>query len=175
MYIVNTRRGVYFFADTTVNLDPGVDDLVDIIGLTAQTVRVFNIEPCIAVLSFSNFGSTRSLQAEKCKEAVAKARERYPELIIDGEVQANVALDSYLLEQNYPFSTLVGRTVNTLIFPSLEAGNIAYKLMGELGGAELIGPVLMGMRKPVQILQLGASVREIVAIVALAVVEAQRR
>ncbi len=175
MYIVNTRRGTYFFADTTVNLDPGVDDLVDIIGLTAKTVRVFNIEPCVAVLSFSNFGSTRSGQAEKCKEAVARARERYPDLIIDGEIQANVALDPYLLEHNYPFSTLVGRTVNTLIFPSLEAGNIAYKLMGELGGAELIGPVLMGMQKPVQVLQLGASVREIVAIVALAVVEAQRR
>ena len=175
MYIVNTRRGTFFFADTTVNLDPGVEDLVDIIGLTAQTVRVFNIEPCVAVLSFSNFGTTRSPQADKCKEAVAMARERYPELIIDGEVQANVALDPYLLRQNYPFSTLVGRSVNTLIFPSLESGNIAYKLMGELGGAELIGPVLMGMRKPVQVLQLGASVREIVAIVALAVVEAQRK
>jgi malate dehydrogenase (oxaloacetate-decarboxylating)(NADP+) len=175
MYIVNTRRGTYFFADTTVNLDPGVEDLVDIIGLTAQAVRVFNIEPCVAVLSFSNFGTTRSPQADKCKEAVAMARKRYPELIIDGEVQANVALDPYLLRQNYPFSTLVGRSVNTLIFPNLESGNIAYKLMGELGGAELIGPVLMGMRKPVQILQLGASVREIVAIVALAVVEAQRK
>ncbi len=175
MYIVNTRKGVYFFADTTVNLDPNVEDLVDIIGLTAQTVRVFNIEPCAAVLSFSNFGTTRSPQSDKCKEAVAKARERYPGLIIDGEIQANVALDPYLLEENYPFSNLVGRKVNTLIFPNLESGNIAYKLMGELGGAELIGPVLMGMRKPVQILQLGASVREIVAIVALAVVEAQRR
>ena len=175
MYIVNTRKGVYFFADTTVNLDPSVDDLVDVIGLTARTVRFFNVDPCVAMLSYSNFGSTRSPEADKCSEAVAKARVRYPDLVIDGEIQANVALDPYLLEQNYPFSTLVGKTVNTLIFPNLSAGNIAYKLIGEIGGAELIGPVLMGMHKPVQILQLGASVREIVNIVAFAVVEAQNR
>lgn len=173
MYIVNTRRGVYFFADTTVNFDPTVDDLVDIIGLTARTVRFFNEEPVVAVLSFSNFGSTRSPAADQCSLAVARARERYPDLVIDGEVQANIALDPYLLKENYPFSTLVGRTVNTLIFPNLSSGNIAYKLIGELGGAELIGPILMGMRKPVQILQLGASVREIVNIVGIAVVEAQ--
>jgi malate dehydrogenase (oxaloacetate-decarboxylating)(NADP+) len=173
MYIVNTRAGVYFCADTTVNLEPSADELVDIIGLTARTVRFFNIEPTVAVLSHSNFGSTRSEEAARCQSAVAAAKERFPDLVIDGEIQANVALNSYLLRRTYPFSDLVNRTVNTLIFPNLSAGNISYKLLAEIGGAELIGPVLMGMRKPVHVLQLGSSVREIVNMVALAVVEAQ--
>jgi malate dehydrogenase (oxaloacetate-decarboxylating)(NADP+) len=175
MYIVNSARGVFFLADTTVNLDPTAEELVDIIGLTARTVRFFDIEPVVAVLSFSNFGSTRAAEAEKCKRAVEKSREAFPELIIDGEVQANIALNQHLLSENYPFSDLVGRRVNTLIFPNLSSGNIAYKLLSEIGGAEIIGPVLMGMRKPVHILQLGSSVREIVNMVALAVVEADTR
>jgi malate dehydrogenase (oxaloacetate-decarboxylating)(NADP+) len=166
---------VYFFADTTVNLDPGVEDLVDIIALTARTVRFFNMEPVIAVLSHSNFGSARNGESERSAEAVARARAAMPDITIDGEVQANVALDPGLLAENYPFSDLVGKRVNTLIFPSLSAGNIAYKLVGALGGAELVGPVLMGMRKPVQILQLGSSAREIVNMVAITVVEAQKR
>ena len=175
MYIVNSSRGVYFFADTTVNLEPGVEDLVDIIGLTARTVRFFNVEPVVAVLSHSNFGSTRSDEAERVQKAVAEAKSAFPDLVLDGEVQANIALDNRLLAENYPFSDLVGERVNTLIFPNLTAGNAAYKLIGQLGGAELIGPILMGMHKPVQILQLGSSVREIVNVVALTVVEAQRR
>jgi len=170
-YIVNTSRGAYFCADTTVNLEPNAEELVDIIGLTAQTVRFFDIEPVVAVLSHSNFGSTRSKEAERCRDAVSLARERYPDLVIDGELQANIALDAHLLKKNYPFSSLVGRRVNTLIFPNLSAGNIAYKLLSEVGNAELIGPILMGMKKPVHILQLGSTVREIVNMVALAVVE----
>ena len=175
MYIVNSRRGVYFFADTTVNLDPTVDDLVDIIALTARTVYFFNMEPVVAVVSHSNFGSARNAESERSAAAVARAREELPNLVIDGEVQANVALDPELLAANYPFSELVGKRVNTLIFPSLSSGNIAYKLIGALGGAELVGPVLMGMHKPVQILQLGSSAREIVNMVAITVVEAQKR
>ncbi len=174
MYIVNSSRGVYFFADTTVNLNPSVEDLVDIIGLTARTVRFFDVEPVVAMLSYSNFGSTRAQESEACRDAVEAAKSRYPGLAIDGEMQANIAIDAELLAETYPFSSLVGRQVNTLIFPNLSAGNIAYKLLHEIGGAEVIGPVLMGMARPVHILQLGSSVREIVNMTALAVVEAQR-
>jgi malate dehydrogenase (oxaloacetate-decarboxylating)(NADP+) len=174
MYIVNSSRGVYFFADTTVNLNPSVEDLVDIIGLTARTVRFFDVEPVVAMLSYSNFGSTRAQESEACRDAVEAAKSRYPGLAIDGEMQANIAIDAGLLAETYPFSSLVGRQVNTLIFPNLSAGNIAYKLLHEIGGAEVIGPVLMGMARPVHILQLGSSVREIVNMTALAVVEAQR-
>ncbi|MFP4549358.1 MAG: NADP-dependent malic enzyme [Spirochaetales bacterium] len=174
-YIAQTRKGVYFLADTTVNLDPTVEQLAEIIGLTARTVRYFDMEPVVAVLSHSNFGSTRSAEAAKCRDAVALAKERQPELIIDGEMQANIALDPALLKENYPFSALVGHKANTLIFPGLSAGNIAYKLLGVLGGAELVGPVLMGMRRPVQVLQLGSTVREIVNMIAFAATEAQQK
>jgi malate dehydrogenase (oxaloacetate-decarboxylating)(NADP+) len=174
-YIAQTRRGVFFLADTTVNLDPSAEQLADIIGLTARTVRYFDIEPTVAVVSHSNFGSTRSAEAAKCREAVSIAKHRYPDLVIDGEMQANIALDGDLLRENYPFSTLVGHRVNTLIFPNLSAGNIAYKLLAQLGGAELVGPVLMGMQKPVQVLQLGSTVREIVNMIAFAATEAQQK
>lgn len=174
MYIVNSSRGVYFFADTTVNLNPSVEDLVDIIGLTARTVRFFDVEPSVAVLSYSNFGSTRAEESDRCRDAVKTAKSRFPGLTIDGEIQANIALDTELLSETYPFSDLVSRRVNTLIFPNLSAGNIAYKLLHEIGGAEVIGPVLMGMARPVHVLQLGSSVRDIVTMTALAVVEAQR-
>lgn len=174
MYIVNAKHGVYFLADTTVNVAPTADDLVDIIGLTARTVRFFNYEPVVAVLSYSNFGSARDSGPQRAAEAVEKARRAYPDLRLDGEIQANFALSPDLMQETYPFSRLNGKRVNTLIFPNLEAGNIAYKLLGEIGEAELVGPILMGMKKPVHILQLGSSIREIVNIVGLAVVEAQR-
>ncbi len=174
-YIVQTHRGVFFFADTTVNLEPTASELAQIVGLTAGTVRYFNMEPIVAVVSHSNFGSTRSEEADRCRRAVELARSRYPDLIIDGEVQANIALDQDLLRELYPFSTLANHRVNTLIFPNLSAGNVAYKLLGELGGAELIGPVLMGMRKPVQVLQLGSTVREIVNMIAFAATESQQK
>jgi malate dehydrogenase (oxaloacetate-decarboxylating)(NADP+) len=173
MYIINSKKGVYFFADTTVNVNPTADELVDIIGLTARYVHFFNMEPRVAVLSYSNFGSARGESINKCIEVVEKAKAKYPELIIDGEMQANVAVNPELLKEAYPFSELAEKGANTLIFPDLNSGNIAYKLLQEIGEAEAIGPILMGMRKPVHVLQMGSSVREIVNMIAIAVVDAQ--
>ncbi len=173
LYIINTNRGPIFFADTTVNLDPTVEELVEIIGLTARAVRFFDYEPRIAVLSYSNFGSAKGEVPSKTAEAVRIAKEKWPELLIDGELQANVALNKELLEETYPFSSLSGTTANALIFPNLASGNIAYKLLMELAGTEAVGPLLMGMKKPVHVLQIGSSVREIVNMTATAVVDAQ--
>ncbi|WP_242916091.1 NADP-dependent malic enzyme [Pontibacter liquoris] len=173
MYIILNKKEPYFFADTTVNVNPTADELVDIIGLTARTVRFFDTEPRVAMLSFSNFGSVRGEIPDKGAEAVRKAKQRYPNLLLDGEMQANTALNRDLLRENYPFSELAEKGANTLIFPTLTAGNIAYKILQEMGGAETIGPVLMGMRKPVHILQLGSSIRDIVNMVTIAVVDAQ--
>ena len=173
MYVINTQRGTYFFADTTVNVKPTAEELVEIIGLTARSVRFFGMEPRVAVLSYSNFGSTPGEDPTRGARAVALAKERYPDLVIDGEIQANVALNTELLRESYPFSTLAEHGANTLIFPDLNSGNIAYKLLQEMGGAEVIGPVLMGMRKPVHILQQGSSIREIVNMAAIGVVDAQ--
>ena len=173
MYILNTKRETYFFADTTVNVDPCVDDLVEIIGLTAAKVRMFGEVPRIALLSYSNFGTNRGKEPEKIQQALKIAKERWPTLIIDGEMQANIALNPSLMKEHYPFSELSHKGANTLIFPNLAAGNIAYKLLQEIGGAEAIGPVLLGMKKPVHILQLGSSVREIVNMVAIGVADAQ--
>ncbi|MGY6523657.1 MAG: NADP-dependent malic enzyme [Mongoliitalea sp.] len=173
MYIMNTSKGPFFFSDTTVNVNPNAAQLVEIIGLTAKGVRFFDIEPRVAVLSYSNFGSAKGEIASKTAEATLKAKEKYPNLIIEGEMQANVALNEEIQRENYPFSSLIGQKANTLIFPDLSSGNIAYKLLSELGNAEAIGPVLLGMNKPVHILQLGSSIREIVNMVAIAVVDAQ--
>ncbi len=174
MYIITNSKGEsYFFADTTVNVNPTVDELVDIIGLTARKVRFFGVEPRMAVLSYSNFGSVPGEQPEKSIKAIQKAKQKYPNLIIDGEMQANVALNTDLLQENYPFSELADSGANTLIFTELNSGNISYKLLQEMGGNEAIGPILMGMQKPVHVLQLGSSIREIVNMVAIAVVEAQ--
>lgn len=173
MYIMNTGKGPYFFADTTVNANPTADQLVGIIGLTAKGVSFFDLEPRIAILSYSNFGSAKGDVPTKTALATTKAKEKYPHLVIEGEMQANVALDEPLQKENYPFSALADKKANTLIFPDLASGNIAYKLLSELGNAEAIGPILMGMNKPVHVLQLGSSVREIVNMVAIAVVDAQ--
>ncbi|WP_202923771.1 NADP-dependent malic enzyme [Pontibacter fetidus] len=173
MYIILNKKEPYFFADTTVNINPSADELVDIIALTARTVRFFDQEPRIAMLSYSNFGSVQGDIPNKGSEAVRKAKQKYPDLLIDGEMQANTALNRNLLREHYPFSELAEKGANTLVFPTLTAGNIAYKLLQEIGGAEAIGPVLMGMRKPVHILQLGSSIREIINMVAIAVVDAQ--
>lgn len=175
MYVIISNQRTLFFADTTVNANPTVDDLVNIIGLTQESVRSFGFEPRVAVLSYSNFGSSRGAVPEKTSRAVEKAKEKFPNLIIDGEIQANVALNQELLQDNYPFSALAEKGPNTLIFPDLASGNIAYKLLQELGVSETIGPVLLGMNKPVHILQLGSSVREIVSMVAIAVVHAQNQ
>ncbi len=173
MYIMNTDKGPYFFADTTVNLNPSAEELVEIIGLTASGVKFFDIDPRVAVLSYSNFGSAKGETATKTAKATLLAKKKYPDLVIEGEMQANVALNEEIQKENYPFSALIGKRANTLIFPDLSSGNIAYKLLSEIGNAEAIGPVLLGMNKPVHILQLGSSIREIVNMVAIAVVDAQ--
>lgn len=173
MYIVSTPKGNFFFADTTVNQNPTAEELVEIIGLTHRAVKFFDTEPKIAALSFSNFGSAKGVVPDKVSKAVKMAKERWPDMIIDGELQANIALNKNLLQELYPFSDLAGHQVNTLIFPDLTSGNIAYKTMMEIGGAEIIGPILLGMKKPVQVLQSGSSVREIFNLAAIAVVDAQ--
>ncbi len=173
MYIITNKRGTYFFSDTTVNVDPNAEELAQIIELTARGVKFFDMEPRMAVLSYSNFGSSKGEIPEKTKAAVEIARKRNPNLVVEGDIQANVALNIEIQQETYPFSTLSKEGANTLIFPNLAAGNIAYKLLMEIGGAEAIGPILLGMKKPVHILQLGSSIREIVNMAAIAVVDAQ--
>lgn len=173
MYIMITKKGTYFFADTTMIIKPSLEDLIEITELTARAVESLSIKPKIAFLSYSNFGSTDSEEAKTCAKAVRILKEKHPDMIVDGEIQANFALNSELLDEYYPFSDLVNHKVNTLIFPSLDSGNIAYKLLQEFGTAEAIGPVVLGMRKSVHVLQQGSSVREIVNMVALSVMDAQ--
>ncbi len=173
MYVITNKRGTYFFSDTTVNLDPTAEELAQIIELTARGVQFLGIEPRIAVLSYSNFGSSKGELPEKARNAVKIAKERNPGLIVEGEIQANVALNTEIQQETYPFSVLSQEGANTLIFPNLASGNIAYKLVMEIGGAEAIGPILLGMKKPVHILQLGSTIREIVNMAAIAVVDAQ--
>jgi malate dehydrogenase (oxaloacetate-decarboxylating)(NADP+) len=173
MYIMLTKKGPLFFADTTLNFNPTEDELVDITLLTAKAVNNFNIKPRIAMLSYSNFGSSPSPEANTVRNTVARIQALNPDLVIDGEMQAGVAFNKDLLRENYPFSDLVNEGPNVLIFPNLAAGNIAYHLLQEVGGAEAVGPILLGLRKPVYVLQLGSTVRQIVNIIALSVVEAQ--
>ncbi len=174
MYIMNTKRGPIFLADTTVNIDPSPQTLVDTTILTAWEVKRFNIEPKIALLSYSNFGAFKGNGSPvRVKEAVQMLHEKYPELIVDGEMQANYALNGKLRYKRYPFNKLGDSDANTLIFPNLSSGNITYKVLQALGTAEAIGPILMGMKKPVHILQRDSSVREIVNMVAIAVIDAQ--
>lgn len=175
LYMMVTKKGPYFFADTTMNADPTAQELADIAVLTANTVKQFNITPRIALLSYSNFGSAEGDTPKKVSNAAAILHKNYPGLIVDGDIQANFASNNNLLKEQFPFSHLVDKDVNTFIFPNLAAGNIAYKLLQELGGAEAIGPVLMGLNKPVHVLQLGSSVREIVNMIIIAVVDAQNR
>ncbi|MBD1420384.1 NADP-dependent malic enzyme [Sphingobacterium chuzhouense] len=173
MYIMLTSKGPLFFGDTTVNADPTPDELADIAILLDEAVKRFNITPRIALLSYSNFGSNEGFTATKVREAAKILREKAPHIIADGDIQANFALNSNLLRSNFPFSTLNGEPANTLIFPNLESGNIAYKLLQEAGDAEALGPILLGMNKPVHVLQLDSSVREIVNMVTIAVVDVQ--
>lgn len=173
MYLMMTNKGPVFIGDPTVNVDPTVDELIDITVLIDHSVRQFNIKPRIAVLSYSNFGSNEGPIPYKTRETVRLLHERYPDMIVDGDMQANFALNSSLLADNFPFSLLNGAPANTLIFPNLESGNIAYKLLQEIGGAEAVGPILLGLKKSVHVLQLGSSVREIVNMVTIAVVDAQ--
>ena len=173
MYIIMNKRGTFFFADTTVNLNPDAKELAEIIELTAHGVKFFDMEPRIAMLSYSNFGSSKGVVPEKTREAVRLAKAKNPSLIVEGDIQANVALNTQIQQETFPFSALANEGANTLIFPNLSSGNIAYKLLMEIGGADAIGPILLGMKKPVHVLQLGSSIREIVNMAAIAVVDAQ--
>jgi len=173
LYVLITAKGqIYFLADTTVNIEPTVEDLAEIAIETAEVARRFDVEPRIAMLSFSNFGSTRHPLAEKMQRATELVRQLRPDLIVDGEMQADTAVTPEIIEETYPFSRLKGGA-NVLIFPNLEAGNVAYKLLMRIGGAEAIGPILMGLSKTVHVLQRGAEVNEIVNMAAIAVVDAQ--
>jgi malate dehydrogenase (oxaloacetate-decarboxylating)(NADP+) len=175
MYMMITAKGPVFFGDTTVNENPTVQELVDITVLIERSVKQFNISPRVAMLSYSNFGSNEGPIPEKTRETVKILHKQYPDMVVDGDMQANFALNSDLLADNFPFSTLNGKPANTLIFPNLESGNIAYKLLQEIGGAEAVGPILLGLKKPVHVLQLGSSVREIVNMITIAVVDAQAK
>lgn len=173
MYILLTPKGPLFFSDTTVNLDPTTDDIVEITELTAKAVERFNIQPRIALVTYANYGSAKGADAEKMRDATTILKKRNPSMIVEGELQAHLAFNTTLLKENHPFSDLVDGGANTLIFPNLSASNIAYNLLKEAAELETIGPILLGLKKPAHVLQLGSSVREIVNMVAIAVVEAQ--
>jgi len=173
MYLMLTKRGPLFLADTTVNFNPTADELADITLMVAKEVRHFSINPRIAMLSYSNFGTSDSPEARLVAEATKIVKQRNPSLIVDGEMQASLAFSNDILKENYPFSSLVGQEVNTLIFPNLAAGNIAYNLLKEVGDADAIGPILLGLKKPVHVLQLGSSVRSIYNMCLVAVIDAQ--
>lgn len=170
--LITAKRDIYFLADATVNIEPTAEDLAEIAVNTAEMARRFNVDPRVAMLSFSNFGSSRHPLAEKVRKAVELVRLREPALMVDGEMQADTAVVPEIVDQTFPFSTLKGGA-NVLIFPNLEAGNIAYKLLSRIAGAETIGPILIGLSRPVHVLQRGAEVNDIVNIAAVAVVDAQ--
>ena len=175
MYILNTKRGPMFLADTTVNLNPTSNQIAEITINVAKTIKKLKVQPKIALLSYSNFGSSPGPDSEKMAEAVKMLHSEQPGLIVDGELQANFALNSDLLLEKFPFSSLVNKEVNTLIFPNLSAGNISYKLLQQMTDSDAIGPILIGLRKSIHVVQLGASVREIINMVKVAVIDAQNK
>jgi malate dehydrogenase (oxaloacetate-decarboxylating)(NADP+) len=175
MYILMTKRGPLFLADTTVNFNPTAEELANIAIMVAKEVRNFGIVPNVAMLSYSNFGSSNSPEAKLVSRARDIVKQIEPGLVIDGEMQANVAFNKEILKDNYPFSELVDKDVNVLIFPNLASGNVAYNILQEVVGYETIGPVLLGLNKPVHILQLGSHVRSIYNMVLIAVVDAQMK
>lgn len=173
MYILLTKKGPLFLADATVNMNPTAEEIADITQLAAAEVKTFNLKPRIALLSYSNFGSSPTPEAQMMARAREILKQRDPQLIVDGEIQGLLAFNNDILKENYPFSELIDQDVNTLIFPNLSSGNIAYNLLREVGSADAIGPVLLGMDKPVHVLQLGSSVRNIVNMTLIAVLDAQ--
>lgn len=175
MYLLITKKGPLFLADTTVNFNPTAEEVADITALAAREVQNFNLTPRIALLSYSNFGSSDSPEAKTMSEARKLIKKRMPSMIVDGEMQANLAINPKMLQDRYPFSELVNQDVNTLIFPNLAAGNIAYNLMKEVGNADAIGPILLGLKKPVHVLQLGSSVKSIYNMALVAVIDAQMK
>ena len=175
MYILNSKRGPLFLADTTLNLNPTAEQIAEITYNVSKIIRKLKVIPKIALLSYSNFGSSPGPDSEKMGKAVQILHEKYPSLIVDGEIQANFALNKELMNEKFSFSHLANKEVNTLIFPNLSAGNISYKLLQQLTDADPIGPVLVGLKKSVHVLQLGASVREIVNMIKIAVIDAQNK
>ena len=175
MYIMLTKRGPLFLADTTINFNPTAEELAEITLLVAKEVRQFNIKPRIAMLSYSNFGSSEGDEAKLVRRAREIVKQKDPDLVCDGEVQGIMAFNKDILKENYPFSELINGETNTLVFPNLAAGNIAYNLLQEIGGSDSIGPVLLGLKKPVHVLQLGSSIRSIFNMVLIAVVDAQMK
>jgi malate dehydrogenase (oxaloacetate-decarboxylating)(NADP+) len=172
LFMMILKDRIYFFADTTVNIEPTAEELAEIACLTAEVARRFQIVPRVAMLSFSNFGSVRHPLVEKVRKAAELVRKREPNLMVDGEMQADTAVVPELIQEHYPFSDLKG-PANVLIFPDLQSANIAYKLVQRLGGAEAIGPILVGMGKPVHVLQHGFETKDIVNMAAIAAVDAQ--
>jgi len=170
-----TARGPMFLSDTAININPSAEDLAKIAIMTSNAAKMFGVEPVIAMVSYSNFGSSTNESAGKVREAVAYLHKNYPDMIVDGELQADFALNPEMLQKKFPFSKLAGKKVNTLIFPNLESANITYKLMKELNKVDSIGPIMLGMGKPVHIFQLGASVEEMVNMAAIAVIDAQEK
>ncbi|MDT0686286.1 NADP-dependent malic enzyme [Autumnicola psychrophila] len=173
--LMNTARGPLFISDTSINIDPTAKDLAKIAQMTARTVQIFGMEPVIAMISYANFGSSSDPRAKKVKEAVAYLHRYHPDLKVDGELQSDFALNKEMLQSKFPFSKLAGKKVNTLVYPNLDSANSTYKLIKELNNVDSIGPIMMGMKKPVHILQLGASVEEMVNMSAVAVVDAQEK
>ena len=173
--IMNTERGPLLLADTSINIDPSAEELAEIAVMTANLAKAFGFEPVIAMLSYANFGSSAHPNATKVTKAVGILHEKHPHLVVDGEIQTDFALNMELHQSNFPFSKLAGKKVNTLIFPNLESANITYKLLKELNKADSIGPIMLGLRKPVHVLQLGADVDEMVNMTAVAVIDAQER
>jgi malate dehydrogenase (oxaloacetate-decarboxylating)(NADP+) len=175
MYLMFTKKGPIFLADTTVNFHPTAEELADITMLVAKEVRQFNLTPRVAMLSYSNFGSNDSEEAKLVRRAREIVKEKDPTIICDGEIQGILAFNKEILKENYPFTELINGDVNILIFPNLSAGNIAYNLLQELGGFDSIGPILLGIKKPVHVLQLGSSIRSIFNMTMIAVIDAQTK
>jgi len=173
VYLVIVRGKVYLFTDATMNIDPSAEDLADIASLAADFAQQLDIAPRVALLSFSNFGSVPHPLSDKVRLAAALVKTRRPDLAVDGEMQADTAVSAELMEERFPFSAM--KDANVLVFPDLQSANIAYKLMRHLGGAQIIGPVLLGMGAPVHVLQAGDDVQEIVSIAAVAVMDANSR
>ncbi|MDT7829519.1 NADP-dependent malic enzyme [Pricia sp. S334] len=173
--IMITDRGPIFVADTSINIDPNAEEIAEIAQMTANLAKAFGFDPVLALLSYANFGSSSHPDAKKVRDAVKILHDRHPELVADGEIQMDFALNKEMLQRQFPFSKLAGRKVNTLIFPNLESANITYKLLKEVNASESIGPIMLGLRKPVHVVQLGASVDEMVNMAAVAVIDAQER
>src|SRR4029077_15266754 len=171
-YLLMFKGQMFVLADTTVNIDPTAEQLAEIAQQSAETARRFNLDPRVAMISFSNFGSTSHPDSEKVRDAVRILKERRPTLVVDGEMQADTAVVPYIAQTDYPWSAIQG-DANVLVFPNLDAANAAYKLLWRLGGAEVIGPILQGLAKPVHVLQRGVDVNDIVNMAAIAVIDAQ--